>query len=1403
MARIYGINDEPVPGYRLLKFLGRGGFGEVWKASAPGGTEAALKIITLGGKHALREFRALRLVKRIHHANLVPVNAIWLKDDRGNLINDTGGDIDSLFVRSSQEGELIIAMGLADKNLHDRLKECQAEGKPGIPPDELLDYMDSAAKALDFLNQPRHDLGTGPNATVPHCDVKPQNLLIVGDMVQVCDYGLVQVLGEDMRSISNVAGSYAYIAPELISETRPSKSTDQYSLAISYYELRSGALPFESFTLNDVMMAHTRSQLALIKVPEAEQAMLRWATAPHPEERYPSCTEMVKALRRAIEGESTKDQASAWRSRLTILLLLMVGGPLLGLGIVGLGRFLGIGSTGVASNLLAKELQEAIAAGRFREVADRLQEPATKSVLTAKEIEDLTELNTNGWLQLAAREFIDQRYDRAGQIVQAIRACYPGDAEARQLAERIQQKQTEQAQLRQKLSVPLQEFEQALERRRLPEARDALRRLQTHLARLDPEQRGLLVQGLHNQAKAVLTLIGDPQAGLEEVGQFVQELESLQYSEARLVVTLARAIVAARQRAYPAFFQALTSVAATREQQPDLWRAALAAAARASAGDPSIGGDTLKAFLGQLQPLVRQPRPAAAGELEEGYAQLVALLVRSGLAELRQAKDYQDLLAYVRQAQAVGMPDLLTRAALAECLLLQKDSELKGAVSRTDLEDARKALGPDEKGTSAASASSLEQTYVLYVRGLVQQADNRWLPAAQHYLQAFRTAQPWQTPGRRSLAAGACCLAADAFAENKERERAFGFYQAARRIQPALAPEYVLKLAEYAFQTKHFAVCEEATAVLLQEGVDKLGAQAYPTLLQNVRCHEALGQKAGALERYEEILDRRADKKALFEVLPLDFYKDVVARAVGLGEGLLQEGPPTATLKARLAKIYAAKGKLIQDHPNEEWPFGQDPQKEAAVTLAKAIQLYPRRDRILADYYAWHGFALMAVAPIDLSAVGRDWSNALALDGKHLSGLALKGHHLYLQAELAPRFTDEAVKKANESIQTYREAIRRAEALQESDAFLSYCHRTCSSAYVILANNRTAEQRPQIKADLHQAEESAEKAIALNARSLLAWRALGNAREDLAWSRLGKQPEKYPKALAAFQQEIELRPAKAEGYVNLARCTLKWIEDDVQQQQKVSDARQLLDKALKRDPAHAEGNYYLGKLLLLSGQKPAALPAFAKALAHPQDGHKWVLPVQYEIKADGADWQALFESVLPKNRSDYRVEHVPVLLRRYQILESLPGFRDADLRKDQPVLLADLDAIARLEKDPVQRARAYSLAINTRGAASKLLKDKNKQAQYRDEILRDMRQMLRLDPNMPSAHQWAKYLFTQLEADAEEQTLPAKRITLLEEAVEFADLAVKKAPVAEKAELQRLRSELAKKLRNLKGQRSP
>ena len=322
----FKIGEEPVPGYRLVRFLGRGGFGQVWQATSPGGIHVALKIIDLSGREGLKEFKALRLMKSIRQANLTPILAFWLKDQEGFMVDEAqvGGDLGPAekaapanlqgtvmltSLSKMRPSELIIAMGLGDKTLSDRLRECQQDGLTGIPPDELFNYMLDAARAIDFLNTPRHDLGNGPCSPIQHCDIKPQNILIVGDTAQVCDFGLARELGANVK-MTSAAVSPAYGVPELIEGQPPSAATDQYSLAITYVELRTGALPFaDPDSYLHVVNAHLQGGLDLNGLSTDEQTIIRKATLRAPADRFESAARMVKALRQACPEEFGSQRA--------------------------------------------------------------------------------------------------------------------------------------------------------------------------------------------------------------------------------------------------------------------------------------------------------------------------------------------------------------------------------------------------------------------------------------------------------------------------------------------------------------------------------------------------------------------------------------------------------------------------------------------------------------------------------------------------------------------------------------------------------------------------------------------------------------------------------------------------------------------------------------------------------------------------------------------------------------------------------------------------------------------------------------------------------------------------------------------------------------------------------------
>ena len=69
---------EPIPGYVLEHRLGTGGFGEVWRATAPGGLSKAIKFIYghAQERRAARELKSLNRVRELNHPFLLTVERI-------------------------------------------------------------------------------------------------------------------------------------------------------------------------------------------------------------------------------------------------------------------------------------------------------------------------------------------------------------------------------------------------------------------------------------------------------------------------------------------------------------------------------------------------------------------------------------------------------------------------------------------------------------------------------------------------------------------------------------------------------------------------------------------------------------------------------------------------------------------------------------------------------------------------------------------------------------------------------------------------------------------------------------------------------------------------------------------------------------------------------------------------------------------------------------------------------------------------------------------------------------------------------------------------------------------------------------------------------------------------------
>jgi serine/threonine protein kinase len=269
-ALVLQAGTEPYPGYVLKQFLGRGGWGEVWKAERSDGKTSALKFLASDNQHAAPcEVRALQAIRQLKHENLLKMEQIW-----------------------SCPGYLVIVMEVAEGNLHDLLDVYFTELNSPIHPDHVCHFLRPAADAIDFLNARQHTVDN-QKVAFRHCDIKPSNILLVNGMVRVGDFSLA------FKTTSNIGpharrGTMHYAAPEVFMGM-VSEHSDQFSLAVSYFQLRTGHFPYPNPPAT-FSKSYQRPAPDLSPLLPQERKILARGLSVGPHDRWPSCVEMMDRL---------------------------------------------------------------------------------------------------------------------------------------------------------------------------------------------------------------------------------------------------------------------------------------------------------------------------------------------------------------------------------------------------------------------------------------------------------------------------------------------------------------------------------------------------------------------------------------------------------------------------------------------------------------------------------------------------------------------------------------------------------------------------------------------------------------------------------------------------------------------------------------------------------------------------------------------------------------------------------------------------------------------------------------------------------------------------------------------------------------------------------------------------
>ncbi|HEY2012081.1 MAG TPA: serine/threonine-protein kinase, partial [Bryobacteraceae bacterium] len=255
--------------YRIIALLGRGGMGEVYRATD----------LTLGQSVALKFLpeeaaRDQRLLERFH-------------------------------------GEVRVARQVSHPNVCRVYDIGEAEGMPFIS----MEYVDGedlaslltrigrlpADKAVETARKICAGLAAAHDRGIIHRDLKPHNIMLNkrGEVI-IMDFGLAAIAGQ-LGAADSHSGTPAYMAPEQFKGGEVTTRSDIYALGLVLYELFTGRRPFEAKTVRQMLDLQEAAQLTSMTSiaadvdPSVEKAIRRCLN-PDPSKRPPTALSVAAAL---------------------------------------------------------------------------------------------------------------------------------------------------------------------------------------------------------------------------------------------------------------------------------------------------------------------------------------------------------------------------------------------------------------------------------------------------------------------------------------------------------------------------------------------------------------------------------------------------------------------------------------------------------------------------------------------------------------------------------------------------------------------------------------------------------------------------------------------------------------------------------------------------------------------------------------------------------------------------------------------------------------------------------------------------------------------------------------------------------------------------------------------------